>query len=182
LQSILLLLHEAHQVDPARFVSTVFLPWVRLRRTLQPNWLRVAREMARIGEIAEGSTEETEHQIALYRLIVSDLFDPYITILVVEFVEAHLRGRGDMVQMFRSYDSRARNAISHAGSHGYVLEGRTILFRNISRGQQPRCLIPDFNGAIFSYEWKEALWSRFYTGAPPRQRRSVERYSIVKRA
>lgn len=163
LQSILLLLHEAHSVDPARFVAQVFLPWVRLRRTLQANWLRVRREMARIGEIAEGSTEETEHQIALYRLIVSDLFDPYITILVasceliagtftdldaanfkmgelnkVEFVEAHLHRRGDTVQLFRGYDSRVRNAISHAGSHGYVIEGRTILFRNINRGPQPR--------------------------------------------
>ena len=45
----------------------------------------------------------------------------------------------------------------------------------------PRCLIPDFNGALFSSEWKEALWSRFYTAAPQRQRRSVERYNIVKR-
>ena len=26
-----------------------------------------------------------------------------------------------------------------------------------------RCLIPDFDGAIFSLEWKEALWDRFYT-------------------
>ena len=41
LQSILLLLHEAHSFDPARFVAQVFLPWVRLRRTLQPKWQRV---------------------------------------------------------------------------------------------------------------------------------------------
>ncbi len=32
------------------------------------------------------------------------------------------------------------------------------------------CLIPDFNGAIFSSEWKKALRSRFYTGAPRRLR------------
>jgi hypothetical protein len=163
LQLILLLLHDAHRVDPARFVAQVFLPWVRLRRTLQPNLQRVGREMARIGEVTEGSVEETEHQIALYRLIVSDLFDPYITILVasceliagtftdldaanfkmgelnkVEFVEAHLRRRGDTVQLFRGYDSRVRNAISHAGSHGCVIEGRTVLFRNINRGPQPK--------------------------------------------
>ncbi len=46
----------------------------------------------------------------------------------------------------------------------------------------PRCLIPDFNGVIFSSDWKEALWSKFYMGAPRQQRRCVERYSIVKRA
>ncbi len=28
-------------------------------------------------------------------------------------------------------------------------------------GVATRCLIPDFNGALFSSEWKEALWSRF---------------------
>jgi len=45
-----------------------------------------------------------------------------------------------------------------------------------------RCLIPGFDGAVFSGEWKEALWDRFYTAAPQRQRRSVEQYKIVKRA
>jgi hypothetical protein len=45
-----------------------------------------------------------------------------------------------------------------------------------------RCLIPAFDGAFFSQEWRDALWARFCTGAPGRQRRSVERYNIVKRA
>ena len=45
-----------------------------------------------------------------------------------------------------------------------------------------RCLVPAFDGAFLSRGWKEALWARFYTEAPPRQRRSVERYNIVKRA
>jgi hypothetical protein len=44
------------------------------------------------------------------------------------------------------------------------------------------CLIPAFDGAIFSVEWKDALWARFFMEAPRRRRRSVERYSIVKRA
>src|SRR5215218_10129403 len=46
----------------------------------------------------------------------------------------------------------------------------------------PTCLIPGFDGALFSLEWKDALWARFSMGAPARQRQSVERYSIVKRA
>jgi hypothetical protein len=45
-----------------------------------------------------------------------------------------------------------------------------------------RCLVPAFDGAYFSETRKEALWARFFTGAPPRQRRSVERYNMVKRA
>jgi hypothetical protein len=40
-------------------------------------------------------------------------------------------------------------------------------------------LIPSFDGAVFSQEWKDALWARFSMGAPRRQRRSVERYRIV---
>jgi hypothetical protein len=43
---------------------------------------------------------------------------------------------------------------------------------------KPRCLVPAFDGAFLSREWKEALWARFYTGAPLRQRR----YNVVKRA
>ena len=30
----------------------------------------------------------------------------------------------------------------------------------------PKCLIPQFNGEILSYEWKESLWDKFVTGAP----------------
>lgn len=34
-------------------------------------------------------------------------------------------------------------------------------------------MIPEFDGAIFSMEWKEALWDRFFTVAPRRLRQSV---------
>jgi hypothetical protein len=50
------------------------------------------------------------------------------------------------------------------------------------RPRPPRCLIPGFDGASLSSDSKDALWDRFFMGAPRRQRRSVERYSIVKRA
>jgi hypothetical protein len=45
-----------------------------------------------------------------------------------------------------------------------------------------RCFVPGFAGAFLSSDSKDALWDRFYMGAPQRQRRSVERYNIVKRA
>ncbi|MFA1675287.1 helix-turn-helix domain-containing protein [Rhizobium mongolense] len=45
-----------------------------------------------------------------------------------------------------------------------------------------RCLIPGFDGASLSSESKDALWARFFMEAPRRQRQSVERYNIVKRA
>ena len=45
-----------------------------------------------------------------------------------------------------------------------------------------RCLVPASDCTFLSVEWKDALWDRFYTAAPRRQRRSVEQYKIVKRA
>jgi hypothetical protein len=45
-----------------------------------------------------------------------------------------------------------------------------------------RCLIPRFDGAVFSSVWRDSLWARFFTGAPARQRRSVARSSMVQRA
>src|SRR4051794_21573102 len=44
------------------------------------------------------------------------------------------------------------------------------------------CLVPGFDGALFSSEWKDALWAQFCMGAPARRRQCVERSSIVKRA
>jgi hypothetical protein len=56
------------------------------------------------------------------------------------------------------------------------------VFKQDYAGMGIRCLIPDFDGAIFSLEWKEALWDRFCMEAPQRLRQSVEQYRIVKRA
>ena len=58
--------------------------------------------------------------------------------------------------------------------------GRGLLHRGPAGGAS--CLIPGFDGAFFTPQWREALWTRYSMGAPQRQRRSVERYSIVKRA
>jgi hypothetical protein len=35
--------------------------------------------------------------------------------------------------------------------------------------RKPRCLIPGFDGAISSSEWKDALWARYCTEAPRRR-------------
>jgi transposase len=55
-------------------------------------------------------------------------------------------------------------------------------FVHIDIKHLPRCFVPGFDGAFLSSEWKEALWAKFSMAAPQRLRRSVERYSIVKRA
>jgi hypothetical protein len=38
-----------------------------------------------------------------------------------------------------------------------------------------RCLIPRFDGAVSSPEWKDALWARYYTEAPRRRESSGAR-------
>ena len=44
-------------------------------------------------------------------------------------------------------------------------------------GKFVRCLIPRFDGAILSQEWKEALWDKFVTGAPRSRSPSEQQYS-----
>jgi len=44
----------------------------------------------------------------------------------------------------------------------------------------PDCLIPGFDGAIFSAQWKEALWDRYATAAPRPRTRSERQYSDRK--
>ncbi len=55
------------------------------------------------------------------------------------------------------------------GRFSYVLRDKSI------------CMVSDYNGIISSSQ-KDALWHRFYTHAPQRLRRPVEKYKIVKRA
>ncbi len=46
---------------------------------------------------------------------------------------------------------------------------------------RPSCIVSDYNG-VLSYSQKDALWDRYFTLAPQRQRQPAELYKIVKRA
>jgi hypothetical protein len=74
------------------------------------------------------------------------------------------------IQLQRCPQNRVNSISGFRGQQsGFVRSG--IVFT--------RCFVPDFDGSFLSNDSKDALWDRFYTGAPQRQRRSVERYSIV---
>jgi hypothetical protein len=72
----------------------------------------------------------------------------------------------------------ARLARSHRRNHP-LPQVQRIGARCILASNPARCLVAAFDGASLSSDSKDALWARFYMGAPQRQRRSVERYSIV---
>jgi hypothetical protein len=48
----------------------------------------------------------------------------------------------------------------------FVLQFQCAQCNYSDRGGYDKCLIPWFDGAILSQEWKEALWDKFVTGAP----------------
>src|SRR3954469_7394891 len=60
--------------------------------------------------------------------------------------------------------------------------GRHALFLAAAQAWWTRFLIPRCDGTSHHHAARDALWARFFTEAPPRLRRSVARYSYVKRA
>jgi hypothetical protein len=60
-----------------------------------------------------------------------------------------------------------------------TLSGKLLLGRVFSLGGS-RCLIPRFDGAILSLEWKEAVWDKFVMGAPRPRTPSEQQYSDRK--
>ena len=45
---------------------------------------------------------------------------------------------------------------------------------------EEKCMIPRFDGVIFSLEWKEALWDKFVIAAPRPRTPSEQQYSDRK--
>ena len=60
---------------------------------------------------------------------------------------------------------------------------RNLIMRSIlwNRFEFTRCLVPDFDGVIYSKAWRDALWDKFYTAALQRQRQCVEPSRIKNR-
>ena len=106
--------------------------------------------------------------IKIYRSLVADVLDPYLTLLVASYlfiddgfvsmvdtdyslsdrdkaqcVQARTRERGGPA----SYDATVRNAITHVDTSGVTCEDNSVLFRSIRRGSLPRCLVAVIGGA-----------------------------------
>lgn len=160
---LLLIMHQACEQDRAAYLTKVFFPWVGIKRRLHDQVMRIIDDIARTNEIEAYSAEDAAHiATKIYRPLVSDVFDPYMTLLVAtyafiegtfvdietsnlgaqerskaEVVESRIRQSGGPANLLEGYDPIVRNALSHTGSDGVLYEPGSILFRNIKRGPTP---------------------------------------------
>ena len=157
---LLCVMHEAREIDQPRFLQAVFLPWHALRRRTEIHFKRIGEELIRIGVFEPGSVTEAAHATNVYRNIVSDLFDPYLTLVVAcfQFKEGKFSnledadlGQGERNKFeylaawvkkiyagkpnfLSGYDPLVRNAISHSGAWGVTYGADRVIFKNIKRG------------------------------------------------
>lgn len=160
---LLLIMNQACEQNRTAYLTKVFFPWVGIKRRLHDQVMRIIDDIARTNEIEAYSVENAAHiATKIYRPLVSDVFDPYMTLLVAtyafiegtfvdietsnlgaqerskaEFVESRIRQSGGPANLLQGYDPIVRNALSHAGSDGVLYEIDSILFRNIKRGPTP---------------------------------------------
>ncbi|MGR4890863.1 hypothetical protein ACIPPQ_07510 [Sphingopyxis sp. LARHCG72] len=160
---LLLTMHEASEQDRAAYMTKVFLPWAGIKRRVHAQVMRIIDDIGRTNEIEAYSDEDAAHiATKIYRPLVSDVFDPYMTLLVAtyafkegkfvdietsnlgalerskaELVESRIRQFGGPADLLNGYDPIVRNALAHAGSDGVLYEDNSILFRSVKRGTPP---------------------------------------------
>lgn len=158
ISEILDLIHQAYQIDKIQFVNEIFFEFYILREKTVVNLKRIYFELSNLKNFESNSISESNHLINIYRNLVSDLFDPYISLLkaslqfsegnFISFLDSNL-GQGERnkyefclarmkpTTIFEGYDPIVRNAISHTGSDSIRITESEIIFRNIKRGNPP---------------------------------------------
>jgi hypothetical protein len=160
LHLILCVMHDARRVNELRFINEVFLPWCGLKQRTADHRRRIGDELGRVATFPQGSVDEAMHVANVYRNIVADLFDPYLTLVFASFqfvegkfttIQAADLGAGERTKydyllkrvnkiyggqrtLLSGYDPRVRNAVSHPGSSGVLYRNGKVVFKNISRG------------------------------------------------
>lgn len=149
---MLCLMHDCVRADPRRYLAGVFLPWTGLRRRTQANREAIEADMAKLRNW--DGPPDPRWAAGLYRSMVAELFDPYITIATAshQFLEGkfvdinqanvamserskaeYLASRDGFSHLLDGYDPLVRNAVSHAGSHGVTYHEDRIVFKAIKR-------------------------------------------------
>lgn len=160
---LLLIMDEARTRDAKAYLTKVFLPWIGIQRRLKDQMLRILADIERINVSEAYGTEDTAHiATKIYRPLVADVFDPYLTLIVAtyefiedkfisieatnvgaleraktEWIQSRIRRSGGPDNLLDGYDPIVRNAVSHAGSEGVQYDKGSVLFRDIKRGPTP---------------------------------------------
>ncbi len=155
---ILNLLHEGVTINKNEFIREVFFEFVISTKKLIYHKTRIYDELSQLKRFKPNSIEESTHLINIYRNVISDLFDPYISLVIaclqfkegrfINFLYSNL-GQGERnkyeyaiarlksTNLFSGYNPIVRNAISHTGTDSIKYENNHIIFRNIKRGNPP---------------------------------------------
>ncbi|PAP74182.1 hypothetical protein [Rubrivirga marina] len=154
------LLHEARQRDETGYLQRVFLPWVAVKNRARTHAARVYSSF--VGAFLDDDVAARSNELVrVYRDVVGDLFDPYATLVSasyqfiegtfdgievanlgstelgkVEYARSRIRRDNEGWDLFQHYDPVVRNAVSHAGSHGYEVHEDTVIFRNVRRSDR----------------------------------------------
>ncbi len=164
--AILCLMYDARRLNSDQYLNKVFLPWIYLKSKTSIYKQRILKEISRHKEFEENTEEDILHAVNLYRNIISELFDPLLTLLyasykfidgdILDLFEADLhtgeRQKYEYVNarlkcdtLFSGYNSEVRNAISHTGGNGILIIGDRIEFRAIKRGNPPKVKIVEWS-------------------------------------
>lgn len=154
INSILKLLYTGFNINSKEYLDKVFFDFHIIRQNTLPHKARIYCELDRLAQLNE--VEVQIHLVNIYRNIVSDLFDPYINLIVatLQFIEGSFKsiqqtnlGLGERnkyefalsrlkpTKLFNGYNSIVRNAISHTGTEGVIYESNAVVFRSIKRGE-----------------------------------------------
>lgn len=154
---VMSLFHQAFLIDNKIFVNEMFFESQRAIRATQQHQLYIFAQWDRLKTNVGGQFYQVE-LVNLYRSIVSDMFDPYLSIVVgclkmidgnfKSFLEANLSSaefskfqyaskKLSETKLLSGYFPIIRNAVSHAGTDSidYLPEG--IVFKKIVRGSEP---------------------------------------------
>ncbi len=156
---ILNLLHDGLKINKNNCISDIFFEFIISTKKLINHKTRIYEELNQLKRFKPNSIEEKIHLVNIYRNIVSDLFDPYISLIVaclqfkegqfISFIYSNL-GQGERnkyeysiarlkpTNLFNGYNPIVRNAISHTGTDSIKYENNHIIFRSIKRGNPPK--------------------------------------------
>jgi hypothetical protein len=154
---IIALFHDAFQADHKIFITQIFFEGQSAIRRTREHREYILHQF----ELVKTSPTSTMNQIQavnLYRSVVSDLYDPYLSIIVAcikliegafdsfvgtnlsstefrkyEFASARLKGS----VIFNGYFALIRNAVSHTGTHSITYEKESIIFKKVKRSVVP---------------------------------------------